>query len=641
MKLSKTFLTIAFLSFSSQAFAQSISQNAWSVNSSSKAVPTCQNENSDPDGDGWGWENMASCYVGTYNIVERPICESASSDPDGDGWGWENGASCIVAKDANTTPSSDIAINEETINSTSTSNTENNTLQTNFIETEEISTSEIAIKFELAEPAPALIEYGLSKNNLNMKGALESGSLSYHRQILSNLNAGETYYYIINSNGVKTEINSFSLSEIDNNFNDEPDITFASTTTNNNSNNNNFTDTENCTFPSVETKNRAVPANIFGPVPRINGRLPAQMPIGVPFDGPVPGTEYIRISSNNGNGDHYYSTRQAWNADMTKVMIGNGVVDDNRLLDVTNNYALLPRRIPLNSNRVWSNVDPDIIYGIAGNKLFKFNVSTGNNEEIFSLPNGGTLSTKGKAAIPDDDSKMLLYTSGNRLISINLLSNRVPRPILGELDITPYGHFNVGGGFMNFEHTGDYVTLRPRGSNGNILYRISPDLSQVRRMESMCCHSDSAIDVNGDSVQAESVWRHGVKILNFDTLSSYKVETTVTETPGLTSRFPAYISGRGQKGCGRGWVVLSGEQNDGSPNHPLIAMKITGQNGQLTFKALGGDLHSGAGVSNLYVNAGKQKAVQSPDGQAVMFDSDGGVPGGELSTYVLREKGSQ
>ena len=57
-------------------------------------------------------------------------------------------------------------------------------------------------------------------------------------------------------------------------------------------------------FPTVSERNQAVDANVFGPVPTTNGVLPANMPLGVPFDGPVAGTEYVRISSSSGNGEH-------------------------------------------------------------------------------------------------------------------------------------------------------------------------------------------------------------------------------------------------------------------------------------------------------------------------------------------------
>lgn len=282
------------------------------------------------------------------------------------------------------------------------------------------------------------------------------------------------------------------------------------------------------------------------------------MPIGVPFDGPVPGTEYIRISSEFGNGTHYYSTTQTWNADMTKVMVGNGIVDKNRLLDATNNFALLPVRINLNSDRIWSNVDPDIIYGLSGNALYKFNASTGQRQMIYSRPNGAAISLRGKAAIPDDDSKLLLYVpSENKLVSINLASTQVPRPVLGELNWTPYGNLRSGGMFLNFEHTGKYATVRTPDTRKT--YRLSANLTNVVELPATpCCHSDSGYNTSGQSIQAETIWNGRLRIWNFDNQGIYNTASTINRTPGQSDYwFASYVSGRGQSDCGKSWIVSS------------------------------------------------------------------------------------
>ena len=282
----------------------------------------------------------------------------------------------------------------------------------------------------------------------------------------------------------------------------------------------------NCAFPSVRERNIPVESNIFGPVPKINGVLPAHMPLGVPFDGPVPGTEYIRISNENGNGGHYYSTVQIWNADMTKIMVGDGVVEKNRILDATNNFALLPQRIALSSDRIWSNVEPDIMYGISGNTtVYKLNVVTGERTAIYSRPNNATIAFMGKPNIPDDDSKMVfLVRDENKIVTIDLQSKAIPRPVLGELDWTPYGNLNTWGIFLNFEHTGNWAVVRPNengGGVGSVLHRLSPDLKTVESIGPMCCHSDSAFNTSGQSIEAETRWNSRLRIHNYDTRSYY------------------------------------------------------------------------------------------------------------------------
>lgn len=401
-----------------------------------------------------------------------------------------------------------------------------------------------------------------------------------------------------------------------------------------------------CPFPSVAERNITVEANIFGPVPTVNGVLPANMPLGVPFDGPVPGTEYIRISSADGNGGHYYSTVQAWNADMTMIMVGDGVPDKNRVLDASNNYSLLPQRINLSSERVWSNVEPNIIYGISGGTtVYRLDIITGNRTAIYSRPNNATISFMGKPNITDNDSKMVfLVRNENRIVTIDLQSSAIPRPVIGEIDWSPYGNLNTGGIFLNFEHAGNWVIVRPNnngGGVGSVLHRLSPDLTTVESIGPMCCHSDSAFNTQGESIEAETIWNSRLRIYNYDNKSSYNTPIMINRTPGQSDyMFASYVSGRGQKTCGNSWVVLSGEEGNGSPNHPILLYKVDGDTNTPTFKIMGGDLHSGAPETNQYSNLGKQKAVQSPDGNSVLFDSDGGIPGGELSTYILRDKQS-
>ncbi len=398
--------------------------------------------------------------------------------------------------------------------------------------------------------------------------------------------------------------------------------------------------TKNCAFEGVPINNKAISNKVFGAVPRINGKLPAEIPIGVPFDGPVPGTEYIRISSEKGNGVHYYSTSQAWNSDMTRVMIGDGSVDDNRLLDATNNFVLLPRRVSLTSDRVWSNVDPGIIYGISGGtSIYKFNIKTGERVAIYTRPNGRRISFMGKPAIPGDDSRMVFSAlDENKLVSIDLSSTAIPRPVLGEL---PWGNYEGSitqfGLFINFDHSGKWVQVRPKGANSP-LYRMTAELKNVEKLGNMCCHSDSAYNTEGQSVIAETVWQSRLRIWNIDLKTQYRTPHVIDSSKGNIGLFPSYVSGRGQKYCGKSWVLMSGEEGAGNPNYPLILYKVDGNTTTPTFKAIGGDLHSGAAKPNQSSNAGKQKATMSPDGQAVMFDSDGGVPGGELSSYILRIK---
>ena len=205
LNVSKVFL-ILFLSilYSSFSLAQNVG-SAMSFDSSSSGVPVCQSASSDTDGDGWGWENLKSCTVEEITSTVHPVCKSSTTDSDGDGWGWENGKSCVVESGI---------IDEPTLTNDS------QFLDADIINIQGEGSSQVIIEFELPISGPAFIEYGFSKNDLSLRGPIESKSNGFHRQRLNNLESNRKYYFVINSNGVKTKVRS---------FNDIPTIEAANT----------------------------------------------------------------------------------------------------------------------------------------------------------------------------------------------------------------------------------------------------------------------------------------------------------------------------------------------------------------------------------------------------------------------------
>lgn len=363
----------------------------------------------------------------------------------------------------------------------------------------------------------------------------------------------------------------------------------------------------------------------------------ARPALGVWEPGDVPGTEIMRLSDADGNGLHFYSSRQVWNADMTKVMVGNGGVDENRVLDATNNFALLPNRVPLNSNRVWSNTNPDLIYGMLGKTVFaSFNVTTGITTPIYT--DKSTINMKSKMNIPGDDSKVVFYRpSENRIISYDIKN----RKILGTL-VWPTGNLNSGGGHVAYDWSGKWVTVLPSSSaGGKYLHRLAPDLTGSTIISREPGHSDMAYNTSGESVQVVTLRNGRVAVANYDDPDAYYTSPTLVHpNPNQSdSRQPFYISGRGQLGS-PGWVLLSGEVGDGSPNFPLTLYKVDGNTTKGTIKVVGYDHHSGAGATDFVSsNDDKQKGSHSTDGNAISFTSDWGAPG-QLSTYIIRDSSS-
>ncbi len=367
-----------------------------------------------------------------------------------------------------------------------------------------------------------------------------------------------------------------------------------------------------------------------------NGNINRPKPaLGVWEPGDVPGTEIMRVSDDAGNGLHFYNSRQVWNIDMTKMMIGDGVINDNRLLDVTNNYALLPTRIPLNSQRVWSNTNPDLIYGMQGQSNFcVFNVSTGVNTVLYSRPGGSRISMRSKGNLPGDDSKVALYEpSTNRVISFDLQTNT----IIAEI-VWPNGNIETGGGHVTYDWSGNWLIVGLGDGTGR-MYRVNPNLTGITQVFNDVSHWDNAYNTNGESVRVQTRRNGSVQVVNYDDPSkNYASPIFSAGNPSINSLSPDYVSGRGQTGA-PGWVALGGEPNAGSANFPICLYRVDGNTTTATIKVIGYDHHSNAPAASNGGNDDRQKPSVSPDGNQVIFTSDWGVPNGPLSSYILRGTG--
>ncbi len=402
-----------------------------------------------------------------------------------------------------------------------------------------------------------------------------------------------------------------------------------------------ITDANNCstnctvTLTNINGSGRGAFANVStqsaiawnGGAPHASRPKPA---LGVWEPGDVPGTEIMRVSDASGNGLHYFNTRQVWNSDMTKLMMGSGVVVDNKVLDATNNYAVLPNRVPLNSNRIWSNTNPDIVYGSQGQTDFAaFNVVTGVTTILYSRPLPFSLKSKGN--LPGDDSKIAFYEpSTNKIISYNMQTNSVIAEI-----VWPYPAF-TGGDYVTYDWTGNWIFVGT-GSGGG-LYRMTPNLTNITKIYNDIEHYDFAYNTNGESVQVQTNGDGSVDVINVvDASKNYTSPIFGGADPavGNNRATPDYVSGRGQLGA-PGWVAFGGESESGSPNHPLGLYKIDGNTSNATIKVIGFDHHSSAPTVNQNGSNDRQKPVVSPDGNEVIFTSDWGVPNGPLSAYIIR-----
>jgi len=92
---------------------------------------------------------------------------------------------------------------------------------------------------------------------------------------------------------------------------------------------------------------------------------------------------------------HRWFKMQPWNADGSKILID--LTYPNYLVDGTN-YSFIKRFDPVYPQRhppteaVWSNVNPDIMYGISGNSLIKYKVSSGTRTTMHTFSDYSAIS---------------------------------------------------------------------------------------------------------------------------------------------------------------------------------------------------------------------------------------------------------
>lgn len=340
--------------------------------------------------------------------------------------------------------------------------------------------------------------------------------------------------------------------------------------------------------------------------------------------GDIPNTRLMRVSDYQGDGKHYYSSRQAWNSDMSKFMVGDGLVADNKILDVNNNYSLLSQTINLTSRRVWSHTQPNILYGQSGDGIYRLNCDTGQRTLIFSQPG---IDLTSKMTISFDDTRAAIYdTANNRIIALNLQTGAnmsTPMPP----GTPPPGHY------VGVSNSGRWIIT----TNGGTYWKIPWNNLGAGWTNTNVngAHSDLASNTNGDDVVVSSRGNGSLSVLNLDQGGEYFSPQVIDFNPATPagSRFqPDYVSGRGQQI--EGWVILSGEAGDTMPNFPLAAYRIDPTSGAPVVKVIGYDHHVSPTFSAVD-NFDRQIATMSPDGQCIAFTSDFGVLNGPVSTYVI------
>lgn len=343
----------------------------------------------------------------------------------------------------------------------------------------------------------------------------------------------------------------------------------------------------------------------------------------VPMIDPTFGTQITRIGDVAKFGVakpyHHYSKDQPWNSDGTLIMMDGwpaAILDGKTLKKI--------REInPSGDHHVWSNTNPNIIYGCSANKFESQSPASGVKKVLHTFTEYTSISLgdwEGNISNDDQYAALRCAKSGiNYVVVYNILKDSV------------VAVKNIGSRVPNnvaISQSGKYVAIQwnvdGTGSQEGITIHKSSDLSYVRQVSFRGgTHYDLGYDTKGNEVCCMSGDNRGIIAVNLENGSIIQV------TKDADMSWPIHISCRNLNRPG--WLYLTdfaasyGETT--KPNYQQVyAVKIDGSN---TVNCFGHVHHS---TREEYDRS--PFGVPNRDGSIVMFRSDWNNANGEIDSYV-------
>lgn len=349
------------------------------------------------------------------------------------------------------------------------------------------------------------------------------------------------------------------------------------------------------------------------------------------FDEELFGTRVTRISSNdafgvsNGSARHAYSRRQAWNADETRMMIGDAIID-------AETWDIQHLSIPITTARNWSNIDPDLIYGMRYkdgvlNSFATYNVETDEYTDNFIFEGyDGCKLGDGEGSLSNDDQFAAVVCEseddGERhIIAYNAHEQRI-------LNSVPA---RDGYNWASYSQSGEYLIVENKGSNIEIV-RYTHDLQERTVITNDRSHGDLGVDVNGDDILA---------MISYDYISYVRLKDAVRVNLAISDPYDNKM-GSGHLSCRNikrpGWCYFTDRSNfrlgavqlDIAPDSVLEE----DNDGLLAHTGIAVVEHWAFHRSSSDSYSAQPKASASPSGTKLVFTSDF-YGRGEINDYVV------
>ena len=335
-----------------------------------------------------------------------------------------------------------------------------------------------------------------------------------------------------------------------------------------------------------------------------------------PFTENISGNTVMRISDQNVFGTssqrlrHNYSVDQPWNSDGSLIKLAGYPA---AILDGDTYEFLYWSSIP--SYGRWSNTQPNIIYGTAGNKFVSHNVQTNQTTTLHTFSGFSSVNFGNGEGTQDNNDKYVgLIGNNNTLIVYDIELDQV----VGTKTI-PNGDLD----WFSVSANGGYAVASWRNNGtGNTqgLKRFNIDLTNETHIYDYTEHGDFGIDANGNEVFVqygdEDTWdqEYYLIMIRLDNAQVTPLFHWPQSIHGSSGIWGGHVSCRNN--ARPGWAYISEGCCTSHPvaSREIFAIKLDGSNTIERYAKHNSDYSSGYGHES--------HAVPNRNGTRVLFASN-------------------